>query len=157
MDLSAIQARREAAEVPPEQLVGDKQLTEDQKIGEVSRQFEAILLREILQNTQKTVIPSSFSDNSTAASIYQDMVTRELADSISRSGTLGLARMLQRQLSRQLHPDSSAESSPAPETRPASPSAGDAARLHPFGVSQPLHPLRLRLPTPEAAAPESHE
>ena len=99
----------------------------DPRLWKVSRQFEAILLREILQNTQKTVIPSSFSDNSTAASIYQDMVTRELADSISRSGTLGLARMLQRQLSRQLHPDSSAESSPAPETRPASPSAGDAA------------------------------
>jgi Rod binding domain-containing protein len=60
----------------------------------VARQFEAILLRQILQSTQKTVIPSKFSDNSTAASIYHDLVTHQLADSISKSGTVGLAKTL---------------------------------------------------------------
>ena len=97
-----------ATDVPVEQLVHNRALTEQQKVGEVSRQFEALLLRQILQETQKTVIPSKYSDTSTTASIYHDMVTNELADSISKSGTLGLAQSLERQLTRQLQPASTA-------------------------------------------------
>src|SRR5215831_12114687 len=106
MDVASIHASLNAADVPAERLAGDPRLTEEQKIGEVARQFEAILLREILQDSQKTVISSEFTDNSTASGIYHDMVTQELADSISKSGTMGLARTLEQQLTCQLHPAS---------------------------------------------------
>src|SRR4051812_43102721 len=76
-------------------LGSNKTLTEDQKIAEASRQFEAILLRNILQNAQKT----SFAPKKNAVStIYSDMVTTNLADAISRSHSLGISQTVQRDL-----------------------------------------------------------
>ncbi len=92
--------RHNVPDLPPERLAGNTTLTEDQKLAEVSRHFEAILLRQILSQTQKPVIRSSFSDNSTASSIYRDLVTSQLADSISKSGSFGIAQTFERQLSR---------------------------------------------------------
>jgi len=137
MNIAAIQTPS-AADVPVEQLAHDRALSEDQKVGEVSRQFEALLLRQILQETQKTVIPSKFADNSTTASIYHDMVTNQLADSISKSGAVGLAQSLQRQLTRQLRPTSTAgpdrtadaNTHLPPETDPARPTL--LPKLKPF-------------------------
>lgn len=81
-----------------ESLAGSKTLTQEQKIAEASRQFEAVLLRQFLSESQKPVINSEFTDNSNSAGIYQDMVTNQLADSLSRSGGIGLARSFERQL-----------------------------------------------------------
>jgi Rod binding domain-containing protein len=88
-----------AAEVPLERLAGNSALTQQEKIAEISRQFEAVLLHQILSETQKTVVPSKYTDNSTAAGIYRDMISTQLADSISKSGSFGLARVFERQLS----------------------------------------------------------
>src|SRR5580658_943752 len=93
----------DTANIPVEDLAGSKHLTEQQKIGEASRQFEAIMLRQILSEAQKPVITSEFTDNSTAAGIYQDFTTNALADSMSKAGTLGLAKVFEQQLS---HPAS---------------------------------------------------
>ena len=145
MNIAPLQTNS-AADVPIEQLAHNHALTEQQKVGEVARQFETLLLRQILQETQKTVIPSKFSDNSTTASIYHDMVTTQLADNISKSGTLGLAQTLERQLTRQIHPasmagpDRPAESKPhlPPETETARPTF--SSRLKPFqptAITQP--------------------
>ena len=92
----------DAANIPVEDLAGSKQLTDRQKIAEASRQFEAIMLRQILSESQKPVITSEFTDNSTAAGIYQDYITNTLADSISKSGNFGLAKIFEQQLS---HPE----------------------------------------------------
>ena len=135
-----------AADVPIEQLAHNRALTEQQKVGEVARQFEALLLRQILQETQKTVIPSKYADNSTTAGIYHDMVTNQLADSISKSGTVGLAQSLTRQLTRQLKPASTAgPDRPAgtkthlpPETGPARPIFLTNAK--PFQTTAPTQP-----------------
>jgi flagellar protein FlgJ len=91
------------ANIPVEDLAGNKHLTEQQKIAEASRQFEAIMLRQILSEAQKPVITSEFTDNSTAAGIYQDFITNSLADSMSKSGTLGLAKVFEQQLSHPSH------------------------------------------------------
>ncbi|HWY31760.1 MAG TPA: rod-binding protein [Candidatus Acidoferrum sp.] len=101
-----------------EDLAGNKNLTEQQKIGEASRQFEAIMLRQILSEAQKPVITSEFTDNSTAAGIYQDFTTNALADSMSKAGTLGLAKVFEQQLS---HPVSKAGAAPQAHTAPVSP------------------------------------
>jgi flagellar protein FlgJ len=98
MQITALQHHSKADDLPPEQLAGNKLLSEQEKIHQASRQFEAILLRQILETTQKPVIKSKFADNSTAGSVYRDMVTSQLADSISKSGALGLAKTFEQQL-----------------------------------------------------------
>ena len=103
MNLAALQTNQvSAADIAPEALAGNQSLSEHQKIAEASRQFEAMLLRQILAETQKPVIQSEFTDNSTAAGIYQDLATNQMADSLSKSGALGFAQVFDRQLN---HPD----------------------------------------------------
>jgi Rod binding domain-containing protein len=103
MNISAIQPKIDTSHIPLESLANNKQLTEDQKIGEVSKQFEAILLRQFLSESQKPVIQSSFTDNSTAAGIYQDFITNQMADSLSKSGGIGLAKTFEHQLTHHNH------------------------------------------------------
>ena len=87
---------------------------EAKKLADATRQFEALLIRQILQQARQTVIPSKFAESSATSDIYQDMINAEMADAMSRSGGLGLAENLQRQLSRPtLTP-------PAPALSPAS-------------------------------------
>lgn len=88
-----------AQDIAPEDLVGNQHLTEDQKVAQASRQFEAIMLQQILSETQKPVITSEFTDDSTSAGIYQDYVTQTLAQSMAKSGTLGFAKVFEQQLS----------------------------------------------------------
>ena len=102
MEVAPLPSNVRAADVPLEQIAKNEHLTEEQKTAEVCRQFEAVLLRQILQESQKTVIPSKYSDNSTAGGIYRDMITQQMADGISKAGTLGFAKSLQRQLTRQV-------------------------------------------------------
>lgn len=126
MDIAPIQRNLDASEIPLERLANNSQLSEQQKVAEVARQFEAVLLRQILENTQKPVISSAFTDNSTASGIYRGMVTAQLADSISKSGNLGLSKSLERQLTHQLH--SLAGGDRKPEALPTAHANSDAAR-----------------------------
>ena len=57
------------------------------------------MLRQFLSESQKPVIQSDLTDNSTESGIYQDFVTTQLADSLSRGGGIGLAKSFERQLS----------------------------------------------------------
>lgn len=66
-------------------------------ISEVARQFEAMFLREVLRDMRagslaEDVLGSSEGD------MYQEMFDAQMASALSRSGGLGLARMLERQL-----------------------------------------------------------
>jgi peptidoglycan hydrolase FlgJ len=100
--LSSISLRPvQASEIPLEQLAANDQVPESDKIKEICRQFEAVLLREILRNAQKTVIASELTEESSAGDIYKDMVTEQMADQISRSGGFGLARSLETEFARQ--------------------------------------------------------
>ena len=100
MNVSPLNPHIDASSIAPEQLAKNKSLTEHQKIAEASRQFESILLKQILESSQKTVIKSKLTDDSTASSIYKDMVTTRLADSISKSGSFGLTQTFEHQLNR---------------------------------------------------------
>ena len=99
MQITGLNAKIDTAHIAPEKLMGNAALTEDQKIGEASQQFEAILLRQFLAESQKPVIQSSLTDNSASAGIYQDFITNQLADSLAHSGGVGLAKTFQQQLS----------------------------------------------------------
>jgi Rod binding domain-containing protein len=120
-----------AADIAPERLAGNTALSERQKIAEASRQFEAILLRQILDSTQKPVISSKLTDNSTAAGIYRDMITNQLADSISKSGTFGFAKTFEQQL---LPPDKATIGAPPASANHATP--GTSSERH---SANPIH------------------
>ena len=130
MDIEALQRHVVPSDIAPERLADNPRLTQQQKIAEASRQFEAVLLRQILGDAQKTVIASEFSNSSTASGIYQDFITNTLADSISRSGAVGLARTFEQQLNR-----------PSAAAKPGgSPGAAASAAVHtrPGSFSTPL-------------------
>ncbi len=124
MTLSPIPSPSESPDVPIEDLAGDKQLTKQQKIHEASQQFEAILLQQILSEMQKPVISSEFTDDSTAAGIYQDTISHVLSQSIAKSGGFGFAKIFEDQLTphaaASAHKVSANHSNARPE-HPASP------------------------------------
>jgi Rod binding domain-containing protein len=123
MDVLPTQPRINPADIPLEQLAGNQSLSKGEKVKEVCRQFEAVLLRQILGDARKTVISSGDpEENSTTAQIYNDMINNQLADSISRSGGLGLSKSLEAQLVHQVLPGTSAPTSSA-----AAPAAGAPA------------------------------
>ena len=47
MELAPLQCHVKASDLPVERLAGNKQLTETEKVTEISRQFEAVLLRQL--------------------------------------------------------------------------------------------------------------
>jgi peptidoglycan hydrolase FlgJ len=136
MNVTPLPSKVQGSDVPLERLAGNSSLSDEQKIGEVARQFEAVLLRQILADTQKPVFKTKLSDDSTSGSIYRDMVTGELADSISKSGALGLAQTLEQQLGHQVLPASSAGHDHSAEALPTATAATDAAR--PFHSRRPV-------------------
>jgi Rod binding domain-containing protein len=137
MQVSPLQHSVAAADLTPEQLAHNSALSEQQKIAEVSRQFEAILIRQILSEAQKTVIPSKLADNSVSGGIYQDMITNQLADSISKSGAFGLASTFERQLSHQAAAGKAAETYSNPKALAAAVHAPPAP-THPRPVAAPV-------------------
>ena len=76
-------------------------MSSGEKVAELSRQFEALLLRQMLKEARKPMLGDTLTGNSSVSKIYDDMVTDRLADSIARSGDIGLASSLQAQLMRQ--------------------------------------------------------
>lgn len=82
-----------------DQLARNPNLTEGQKIAEVSRHFEAILLRQFLGDATKPMMGGEEGGmSSTMRDIYQDMVVNTLAEQISSGGKFGLTSAFQRQL-----------------------------------------------------------
>lgn len=98
MNVSPLQPKIDASTIAPERLANNSKLTDKQKLAEASRQFEAILLKQVLESSQKTVIKSKLNEESTSSGIYHDMVTTQLADSISKSGKFGLSQTFEHQL-----------------------------------------------------------
>ena len=111
MDITAIQPKIDASQVPLDQLAGNQKISDREKVAEVSRQFEAVLLRQILQQARKSSTTPASSADATTSGIYDDMINNQLADSISRSGSFVLAKSLQGQLAHQVLPG--AEGRPA--------------------------------------------
>ena len=117
MDISALQHRINPADLPLEKLAANPNVSDKDKVTEACRQFEAVLLRQILSETRKTVIASSETpDDPTSSGIYNDMINNQLADKISQSGEFGLAKSLQAQLVHQVLPGEDAARAKAGQT-----------------------------------------
>ena len=64
-----------------------------EQTADVARQFEAILLRQILSESMKPLL-----EDGPSGQVYGYLLTDSLADSISKGGGMGLASILQTQL-----------------------------------------------------------
>lgn len=95
----------EAGTIPIERLSSNSSLTQEQKVHEVARQFEAVLIRQILQSANRTGVGGLSEEGGAGKDIYFDMLNYQLADSISKGGGLGLASAFEAQLQRQLPAD----------------------------------------------------
>jgi flagellar protein FlgJ len=104
MDISALQPHAKASVIPFEKLAKNPNVSDSDKVKEAAKQFEAILLRQILGESRKSVIKTDDEGDSNTQGIYNDMITTQLADSISQSGAFGLAKSLVTQLSHQILP-----------------------------------------------------
>lgn len=120
MVIAPFQRHVNAADLPLDKLAANQQVSEADKVKEVSRQFEAVLVRQILAAAQKPVFASKMNPESSATGIYRDLLTDKLADTISHSKAIGLGDSLAHQLGRQLKvkPDSP---SGGPSSQPNSP------------------------------------
>lgn len=97
--LTAVNRSVSAADLPLERLANSNQVSDREKLAEVSRQFEAVLLRQILSQAQKPLFTSALVEDSSTNAIYQDLITQQLADSISEGGSFGFAKLLEKELS----------------------------------------------------------
>ena len=98
--------------------IGDPATSGEQaQIREVARQFEALLMHSLLKSMRATTSQDGLMDNDQTR-LYTSLLDQEIAQSISKRG-LGLAEILERQLSRYAHaPDAppwQAITSSAPE------------------------------------------
>ncbi len=71
------------------------------KLTKACQDFEAIFLRFILQKMRDTVPKDGLIETSNAQQSYQQMMDGVMADNISKSGTVGLAQILYKQMSAQ--------------------------------------------------------
>lgn len=67
--------------------------------------FEAVFLQSMFKAMRKTVPESSLFKESNATAIYRDMLDQEVATTISRRQSLGLADQLYRQMEKKLPPE----------------------------------------------------
>src|SRR5580658_1767238 len=105
MNINALQPKVNAADVPLNNLAGNTHVSDKDKVAEVSRQFEAVLLRQILQESRKSCVTPTSSADATSSGIYDDIINNQLADTMSRSGSIGLAKSLQGELAQQVLPN----------------------------------------------------
>lgn len=150
MNVTAIQPKVDTSHIAPENLAGNSALTEDQKIAEASRQFEAILLRQFLTEAQKPCFKSEYTEDSSEAGIYQDMVTSQLADALTRGTGVGLAQSFQKQLTKHAAENPGAQKISGGESK--------TTDLKNNGSTpQPIHPLRIADARSVLNHPISHE
>jgi Rod binding domain-containing protein len=101
MNVAPTSPNQPLPDVPIESLAANRHLSEREKIAVASQQFEALLLKQVLAESQKPVFKSEFTDNSTAAGIYQDMISGQLAQCLAKSDAIGLAKSFAGQLNQQ--------------------------------------------------------
>jgi len=73
----------------------------DQQMWEVSRQFEAIFLQQMMQAMRATVPESKLQPKSYANSMYDDMLDQAISQAGSQQAPLGLAMNIYKQLQRE--------------------------------------------------------
>lgn len=70
---------------------------EQQKLKEITQEFEAILVATLLKGAQSSTQAGPFAGG-LSHDFYQQLFADEIAKTIARSGGIGIGKMLERQL-----------------------------------------------------------
>ncbi|MBI2949673.1 MAG: rod-binding protein [Verrucomicrobia bacterium] len=98
MESSPVARKLNPSDLPLDRLVSNRGLSEKEKLAGISHHFEAILLRQFLNDAQKPLLKSKGAMLGASHDIYQDMIVNQLAEAISKTGTFGLANSFQAQM-----------------------------------------------------------
>lgn len=74
----------------------------DPKLYEACQDFEAILIKIMLDSMKKTIQKSGLQDGGMAEDIFEDMLYDKYAESMSRTAGFGIADMIYREVGRSL-------------------------------------------------------
>jgi Rod binding domain-containing protein len=113
MDISSYQA----VGVQGLAAAGANDVATTKDLGEASRQFEAVLIRQFLGDSLKPLLHDTPESKAPGAQIYQYMMTDAIAESMSKEGVFGLSSMLQMQLSTAVE-DTAGDGKPAADEEP---------------------------------------
>lgn len=120
-----------ADQLPIEQLARNPSLSESEKVQELCRQFEAILVRQILRDSEKSRLHNTLNENSSVNSVYREMVYEQLGNAVSHGGHLGFATSLEAQFNRfertAPQPGTPSASNSIPRAQSVSPAASPPA------------------------------
>lgn len=73
---------------------------EDPKLREVSRQYEALFLNQLISAMRKTVVKQGIVPESHGERVYQSMLDSEYAQKMSETDQIGLSHLIYQQLLR---------------------------------------------------------
>ena len=79
--------------------IGKKAIDKNSKLYKVSVEFEAIFIKQMLNEMRKTVEKSGLIKRGMAEDIFEDMLYDEYAKKMAENEDFGLARILYKQLS----------------------------------------------------------
>lgn len=71
---------------------------EDAKLREACKDFEAILIKQMLDAMRKTVPESSLLERNQGQDIFEDMLYQEYAEQMADSQSIGISDMMYRQM-----------------------------------------------------------
>jgi Rod binding domain-containing protein len=113
MNIGALQSGFRPGELSLEQVSTSSVISEQEKVAELARQFEGVMVRQMLREARQPMLESAPEGGSSDTRAYDDMVTDRMAEAITRGGGFGVASSLQAQLLRQIpHPGGRADSAP---------------------------------------------
>ena len=76
-------------------------LKEDSKgLKKACKEFEAIFINMLLQQFRKSIPDDGLIPKSFTMKTYEEMLDREMAENMAKSGDFGIAKMLYRQMSK---------------------------------------------------------
>ena len=97
------------AQTDVDRIAHNKNLTENQKMGELAKEFEAMLFKQVLKGMKESFGGSGMFPAEGPHSIYGDMMIDTLAQSISNAGQIGFARTFTDQMTNQPVADDKAD------------------------------------------------
>lgn len=71
---------------------------EDKRLRETCQEFESVFLNMMLQTMRKTIPDGGLVEKSQATETFESMLDEEYAKSLSKSGGIGLADVLYKQM-----------------------------------------------------------
>ena len=89
------------------EMAHSKHATEEQKTAAGSQQFEAVLVKQFLNEALKPMFQGVFNENDNAHRLYRHFFTDAISESIASGGGFGISTLLQQQLAK---PNNSLES-----------------------------------------------